>query len=136
MPYEWNPKETSRMPERREKPDLACRIVTVTALLSWATVPFVILFLQMALPSTNVNVFMTMLGMTSRSSGMNANMMWLTIGLLLFIVVLSLTGFLFNSKRMRRKTDKYNKFNIAVGIAALLSVLGLFIVYLPSLLGL
>jgi hypothetical protein len=135
MAYDWNPKEAPKIAERRKKKDWMCRLVVAFTAIGWMTVPFVVLFLQMSLPNTNINVFMTMLGMTTRASGLNHDMMWLTLGLLLLIVTLSLTGLLFNSKRRRRKTDRYNKLNIAVGSAALVSLLGLLIAYSPALFG-
>ncbi|MDL2273000.1 hypothetical protein LJC34_00365 [Oscillospiraceae bacterium OttesenSCG-928-G22] len=127
-PYVPPPKQVTPI-ERRRKPDFFTRFVQVTGVLGWFLSSLSILLLLVARPSDKQNIFTRFLGIVATPTGWD--LFWLRVSFVLITVttLLCLFGLLFNAKRHRRKTDRFNKSIIIlliVGAASIAAFLLLF----------
>ena len=109
--------------ERSRKPDWVLRSVTVMTLIGWvaAMVALVMYYMgtpkegdiQKAVDSINPNI-----GATAGINVSNAGLLRGTFFAILASCVICVIGFILNFTRKKRKTDKFNKLLITLGIVS------------------
>lgn len=106
--------------DRRRKKDWVSRAVPIISIIGWATAIFALFLLDRASPPMD-NFFSRFFGVTLRTAW-NASLLRTALVILILVFVVCVVGFLFNMTRMRRKSDKYNKSIITLGILALVGI--------------
>ena len=108
---------------RRRQADWVVNAAAALSVVAWFVAFLVLLVLDIvsdrqAMPGLNV-----MLGGDARTTNWNIPLM-LRIGLILLVVsfLCSVAAFMFNMMRMRRKTDKYRKSVIIMGLITLAGI--------------
>jgi len=107
------------MKEKRIGPDTVMNIISGISVISWIILGIIFLVLAIGNP--------TSAGMAASRPGLRGAGQWTTTViyfLLIFLVILSVSGILFNMLRLKRKSDKMRLTPIFSGI---LSVAGLII---------
>ena len=115
--------------DRRQKKDWVVRSVTTIAVIGWICAVLAILLIDRASPSGQKSFFESFWNVNA--IGMNTAMLWWAFIATLASFVISLAGFIFNAARHRRKTDRYSKLLIGIGIASTI----IFVVFLVSFSG-
>lgn len=107
------------MKEKRIGPDMIMNIISGISVLSWIILAIIFIFLAISNP--------TSAGLSASRPGLKSAGQWTTTaiyGLLVFLIILSVSGILFNMLRLKRKSDKMRLTPIISGI---LSIIGLII---------
>lgn len=110
------------MKEKRVGPDTIMNIISGICIFSWIVLGAIFIILAVGNPTSS--------GMSASRPGLKGAGPWTTnaiYGLLVFLVILSISGVLFNMLRMKRKTDKIRLTPIFSGV---LSVAGLLLMNL------
>jgi heme/copper-type cytochrome/quinol oxidase subunit 2 len=100
--------------ERRRKPDWMVRGATILSVISWLLTIFVVLILDIASPNQE-NMFTHYFGGMERAVW-NEGFILVAYIFLILSMASCLTAFVFNMLRKRRKTDKYKKSVIIIGV--------------------
>jgi len=114
------PRDSSSFSERRKKADWVVKMATILSVLSWLVATAVIFVLDRASPEKE--------HMFSRMFGVSVREFWetplLNVALVLLIISLAICifAFVFNMLRMRRKTDKYKKSIIIIGVITIIGI--------------
>ena len=106
--------EPRKFVERRKKKDWVVQSVTIISLVGLTATAGIVFFLGMALPGENQE-WLTILPVQVQKMTVSVSLLWVAVGLLAFNIAACITGFFLNMKRMRRKTDRYNKLVIFLG---------------------
>ena len=125
------PLNTPKIVERRKKQDWVVRSVTILAIVGWICALVALLFIQRASPAQE-NLITRILNIDV-SSFWNVAMIRDAFIAILASFLICVIGFVFNLSRHRRKTDRYNKLLIVIGILStviLVAYLSLFSRYL------
>ena len=115
--------------DRRKKADWVVRSVSILSVLGWLSAVVTLFFIGKAEPS-GVNLY-TKLLQAEVITAWDVGMLRLACVFLLFSIVTCAAGMIANVTRKRRKTDRYNKSVIILGV---LSIVG-FIVFLVNYAG-
>jgi len=113
--------------ERRKKVDWVVRMATVLSIVSWAFAVAVWAVLEMASPERDFR-FITSILSKHHDATIVVRSYWdstlLPIAFILLIVslVICVVAFFFNKMRMRRKTDKYRKSIIIIGVITIAGI--------------
>ena len=108
------------MKDRRRGPDALVKWVNAAGILIWALVLVILGFAQEAKPQVETVIdkaFNTKLRNTWNYSLIND-----ALYLLIFQLILCVVTIFINSKRHRRKTDKYNPSVIILGIVSIIGI--------------
>jgi len=108
------------MKNRRLGPDTIMNIISGISIVSWIILGAIFIMLAISNPTSG--------GMAAARSGIKGAGQWTSnaiFGLLVFLIILSVSGILFNMLRMKRKSDKLRLTPIFSGI---LSVFGLILI--------
>lgn len=116
---------STRPVERRRKPDIVVKLVTITSAIGWMLIVVCLLLAGFAKPE-QTNMFYEMFNIPVRGYW-NYSVLYIVFVILIFLFVISLLGILFNAMRQRRKTDKINKSLIFHAAMALVGILILLI---------
>ena len=108
--------------ERRRQADWVINAATILSVISWLVAFFVLTVIQMAQPQ-HTDLFSNFFGGAIRQPTWDVSLLYVAFGLLILSVIACIAAFIFNSMRMRRKTDKYRKSIIIIGA---LTIIGLF----------
>ncbi len=110
------------MKEKRIGPDTVMNIISGISVISWIILGIIFIVLAIGNP--------TSAGLSASRPGLRGAGQWTTTviyALLVFLIVLSISGILFNMLRLKRKSDKMRLTPIFSGI---LSIIGLIIISL------
>jgi len=110
------------MKDKRMGPDTIMNIITGISIISWIILGAIFVMLAVGNPTSS--------GMAASRPGLKGAGAWTMnaiYGLLIFLIVLSVSGILFNMLRMKRKSDKMRLTPIFSGF---LSVVGLILMNL------
>ena len=107
------PRTQQSAPVERRKKNRVPTIVSTISVIGWILGVGVLLFLERAQPGKEN--FLTRITNAVIRTTYNAQLLRVSFGLLLGVLVTCLTGIIYNAMRMRRKTDKYNKSVIILG---------------------
>ena len=118
-------KEKPKFQERRKKRDWVTSSSTILSLLSWVLALVVWVVLDQASPEKE-NMFTRFFSVSVRGYW-NQELLPLAFRLLAASLCICIIAFIFNMKRKRRKTDKYNKSIIVISIITVISLV-LFVV--------
>ena len=124
-------RERSAFVERRKRTDWVTNMATILSVLSWFIAFAVWGLLDKAQPESET-FFSRVLGLNIRHSW-DTSLLQTAFILLIASLCICVLAFIFNMLRKRRKTDKYNKSMIIVGLITLIGI-GFFIVRFGSLL--
>ncbi|MCL2456048.1 MAG: hypothetical protein FWD19_00690 [Defluviitaleaceae bacterium] len=105
--------------ERRKQADWVIKLASVLSLISWLTAFVVWVLLDIAAPD-RMNAQIGAFG--PGSSSWNETLLPITFFLLIFAFCSCVAAFIFNMMRMRRKTDKYRKSIIIIGVMTLVGL--------------
>jgi len=111
-----SPGQPGKHNERRKKQDWIVRSVTLITILGWICALVALLLIDRASPS-HENLFTRFLNVNVASYWNSTLLRGAFIAILASFLV-SVIGFIFNASRQRRKTDRYNKLLIIIGIAS------------------
>ena len=111
--------------DRRKKQDWVVRSVTIIAVLGWISALVALLLIQRASPLQEN--FITRILSVDVASYWNSAMLRGAFIAILASFLISVIGFVFNLSRHRRKTDRYNKLLITIGVLSTV-ILVLFLV--------
>ena len=113
---------------RRRQADWVVNAAAVLSVLAWVVAFLVLLILDIASDSVQMQGLQTWLAGGTAAGG-TARTGWnivllRQVGLILLVVsfLCSVAAFIFNMMRMRRKTDKYRKSVIIMGLITLVSI--------------
>ena len=120
------PGQPRKFVERRKKQDWVVRAVTVIAAFGWLCAIVALLLIERASPAQE-NFITRYLNAPVVSFWNTTLLRWAFVATLASFLV-SVIGFVFNVSRHRRKTDRFNKLLIAIGISSTV----IFAVYLIS----
>ncbi|MDL2287748.1 hypothetical protein LJC32_00005 [Oscillospiraceae bacterium OttesenSCG-928-F05] len=104
---------------RRRKPDKLTRAIQIAGWIAWGTAILFALFWMTARPDTP-NFFTRVLNINV-VGGWNAFYLRIAFFLMVATFLVCLTGLLINMRRHKRKTDRFNKSLIILGILSLIS---------------
>lgn len=107
--------------DRRRKKDWVSRAVPIISIIGWAIALVSLFLLDRASPPQD-NFFARFFGLTLRTAW-NTSLLRMALFFLILVFVVCIVGFFLNMTRMRRKSDKYNKSIIALGVVALLGII-------------
>ena len=107
---------------RRKQADWVVNAAAALSVVAWAGAFFVILVLDIAAPERD-NFFSNVLGDGMIRTEWDATILPIGLVLLVFSFLCSVAAFMFNMMRMRRKTDKYRKSVIIMGLITLLGII-------------
>ena len=116
-----NNRELSNLNERRRKSDWITRATAVLSALSWFVVLIVWALLEKASPEKH-NMLTNILRTTARGYW-EPSLIHIVFILLIISMCLSIFAFIFNMLRMRRKTDKYRKSVIIIGVINFIGII-------------
>ena len=100
--------------ERRRQADWVINAASAFSVISWLVAFFVITVIQMASPEKRNFLSEVSIGADPRTNW-DTTLLPFAYYLLILSVLASLAAFVFNSMRMRRKTDRYRKSIIIIG---------------------
>lgn len=103
---------------RHRKKDWVVYAVSVTSAIGWIFVIFAFTFLNKAKPMQE-NLFTRILKFKVNSNW-NHSILYLSLFWMIFALLFCILGFIFNMRRHRRKTDRFNRTIIILGIISLL----------------
>lgn len=106
--------------ERRKKTDWVTRMATILSMLSWAAAIVVILVLDRAKPERE-HIFTRMFGVSVRDYWDSA-ILPIAFTLLIISLGICIFAFFFNMLRMKRRTDKFKKSIIIIGVITILGI--------------
>jgi len=106
---------------RRLKPDWVVNAATVLSIISWIGAFAVWLIIDQASP-VRTQFFETFTGTTHFAQQWNTSLLPTALVLLIVSFVTCVIAFFFNMMRMRRKTDKYRKSIIIIGVITLIGI--------------
>ncbi|MDL2225861.1 hypothetical protein LJC20_06705 [Eubacteriales bacterium OttesenSCG-928-M02] len=112
--------EPRQFVERRRQRDWVTKAVPIFSVVGWVSAICTLLMLESARPKSE-DLFSRMIGSPVRSYW-NTTLLWVALGLLTLVFFACLFGFLFNAFRHKRKTDRFNKSIIILGIISLVSI--------------
>lgn len=103
------------------------RTVTVISIIGWLAVAVMFLLLDRAIPSKSqfTSAFFDVPAM----SPWNTAMLRISLGVLIFVLVISVVGFICNAVRLRRKTDRVSKPLIALSVFSLAGLLVYWLIF-------
>ena len=107
--------------DRRRQADWVVKAATVLSVLSWVVAFMVTLMLDIASPERD-NLFSSLMGGAVRGEWDTTVLLGAFI-MLVISLVCCIVAFLFNMKRMRRKTDKYRKSEIIMGLISMAGII-------------
>ena len=113
-------KDTESFQERRKKADWVINMATALSVVSWFVAFGVWLLLDMAAPERE-DFFSRVFGGTVRGYW-DTSLLPIAFILLVISFLTCVGAFIFNMMRMRRKTDKYRKSIIIVGIITIVGI--------------
>lgn len=105
---------------RRRQADWVVRAAAILSLISWLVAFGALLIIEFAAPERS-NLFTNIWDGEVRTTW-EVGMLPVAFGLLIFAVMACVVAFAFNAMRMRRKTDKYRKSIIIIGIATIIGL--------------
>jgi hypothetical protein len=109
------------MKNRRRGPDFVIKLINWISGISWAILVAIFLFLIISNPtSKGMSVSRPSLKATSTAWMSNA-----IYAFLIFLIILSIAGIVFNMTRMKRKTDKMK---LTFFFSGILAIIGLIII--------
>jgi hypothetical protein len=135
MAYNYSErKNATRQPivERRQKNDWVVRIISVFSIVGWVASATMLVFLDWAKPEKS-NLITRYLRVFVPSSTWNSSLLRIALGIQVVVLVVCVVGFILNMRRHRRKSDRYNRSLIILGIISL-TIIGLFLVNFSTLL--
>lgn len=103
--------------ERRKNADWMVKGATILSIISWILTISALLTLDVAAP-TRENLFTHLMGGAERITW-NEITLLITFSLIVISILSCIGAFIFNMLRMRRKTDKYKKSIIIIGLMTL-----------------
>ncbi len=109
------------MKNRRRGPDFVIKMIDGISAISWIVLAIVFLILIMTNP-TSKGMSVSRPALKATSTAWLSNFVYI---LLVFLILLSITGIVFNMTRMKRKTDKMR---ITFFFSGILAVIGLIVV--------
>jgi len=115
-----NTRASSEFNERRKKSDWIIKMTTVLSALSWIVAFIVWIVLDRAVPEKE-NMFTSMFNVAVRDYW-ESSLLPIALALLIVSLCLSIFAFVFNMLRMRRKTDKYRKSVIIIGVITIIGI--------------
>ena len=111
--------------ERRKKADWVVKMATIMSVVSWAVALAVWVVLDRAQPEKE-DMFTRYFNIAIRENW-NASLLPVAFTLLVASLCICIIAFVFNMLRMRRKTDKYRKSIIVIGVITIIGIV-LFII--------
>ena len=110
---------------RRKQADWVVNSAAALSVVSWVVAFFVVLVLDIASERPAMPGLQSWLGASPAPAITQWNATILPIGLILLVVsfLCSVAAFMFNMMRMRRKTDKYRKSVIIMGLITLAGII-------------
>ena len=114
--------DSSSYQERRRRTDWVTHMATILSLVSWVIAIAVLLVLDMASPERNFKLFTTLAASTAVRNYWNTTFLPIAFGLLVASFIVCIIAFFFNMLRNRRKTDKYKKSIIIIGIGTVIGI--------------
>jgi len=113
--------ERERRPaDRRRQADWVVQAATILSVVAWIVAITVLFIIHVAAPE-RVDFFTHVFGGQVVTTW-NAQLLWVAFILLIASLICCIAAFLFNMLRMRRKTDKYRKSVIFMGVVTLLGI--------------
>ena len=106
--------------ERRKRKDWMTKAITIFSVFAWIAAFAILSFLDMARPQQGN--FLSWLFAAPVRSSWNASMLRIAFAILLAVFLVCVVGFLFNLFRSRRKSDRYNKSLIILGVLSLIGI--------------
>ena len=106
--------------ERRKKADWIVRMAAIFSILSWVVAFTVWIFIDQASPEKG-HMFTSAYNVAVREHW-DETFLPLAFGLLIAALLLCIMAFFFNKLRMRRKTDKYRKSIITIGVITIVGI--------------
>jgi type III secretory pathway component EscU len=116
-----------RFTERRKKKDWIVRTVTIMSIIGWLAVAVMFLLLDRAIPSKSR--FSYTFFDAPALSPWNTAMLRISLIVLIFVLFVSIVGFIFNAARLRRKTDRVSKPLITLFVLSLISLIVYWLVF-------
>ena len=102
--------------ERRRSPDWITRSITAVTVLGWLCAVISVVLLELARPAGE-NLFAGLLDEPAVSHWDISMLIWAYSAIMLSLVTSAL-GFIFNTTRLRRKSDRYNKLLITLCVVS------------------
>ena len=118
--------------ERRKKADWITRMATILSVISWSVAIAVWAVLESASPERE-RTFITSFLRETMGAEIHIRSTWdvtllpVAFWLLIGSLAICVTAFIFNALRMRRKTDKYRKSIIIIGIINIIGIVAFLI---------
>ena len=106
---------------RRRQADWVVNAAAALSVVAWAVAFFVVLVLDIASPERD-NFFTNVLGDGMVRTEWDATILPVGLVLLVLSFLCCVAAFMFNMMRMRRKTDKYRKSVIFMGLTTLVGI--------------
>lgn len=107
------------MKNRRVGPDTVMNIISGICILSWIVLVVIFIIIGVSNPTSS--------GMAASRPGLKgASGNWISgaiYGLLVFLIVLSISGIMFNMMRLKRKTDKMRLTPVISGLLAVAGII-------------
>jgi hypothetical protein len=106
------------MKDKRTGPDTVMNVISGISIVSWIILGIIFIMLALGNPTSS--------GMAASRPGIKGAGQWtLTViyVLLVFLIILSVSGVLFNMLRMKRKTDKIRLTPIFSGILSIIALI-------------
>lgn len=113
--------------ERRKKPDWVVKAVTICSIIGWALAVLAMLFMDFASPKKEN--FFSRLFQAPVDSGWNSGLLIFILVILTMVFFLCLIGLIFNMSRHKRKSDKFSKSLIFLGVASLVALIAYFMYF-------
>ena len=115
------PEQPRKFVDRRRKQDWVVRSVTIIAVLGWIGALIALLLIDRASPTDPFFLAgPNWLNETPSASYWNSSMLRSAFAAISVSFVVSILGFILNLTRHRRKTDRFNKLLIGIGIASII----------------
>ena len=116
-----NERERSSGNRRKQQADWVVNASAALSVVSWVFAFLVFLVLDIASPERD-NFFTNFLGDGAVRTEWDSTLLPIGLMLLVFAFLCSVAAFIFNMMRMRRKTDKYRKSVIFMGLVTLAGI--------------
>lgn len=107
--------------ERRKGPDILVKLITWISLINWLIVTAIIAIIAMASPKTET--FFDRLMEVRVNKSLNEELAQYAFYLMVVLLLLSIVGLIINSRRHRRKTDRYRVSLVLTGIFSVLGII-------------
>ncbi|MDR1620228.1 MAG: hypothetical protein LBS18_06170 [Clostridiales bacterium] len=124
--YETNDRP-KRFVERRRSKDWVTKAVPIFSVIGWLASLVMLVFLDRAKPPSS-DFFSRYFGAQLRTEW-NVSLLRTALITLITVFCFCVFGFLFNAARHRRKTDKYNKSILILGIISLAGIIAFVLVF-------